>query len=161
MFRDVDSIPSGLDFRQGLERAVRECDLLLALIGEHWMQADESGRRRLDNPHDYVRMEIALALALSKPVLPVLVGQTLMPQLGELPAELAELAYQNALRVDHDRGFDQQMVKLIRDIEILTRRAPSAPIINTVFRLVKAAKVEDEPFPVWKFTLMNRSSSPR
>jgi hypothetical protein len=159
VFRDVDSIPSGLNFRERLERAVSECDVLLVLIGERWLQADESGKRRLDNSDDYVRMEIALALTSNKPVLPVLVGRAPMPLQGELPADLAQLVYQNAVRVDHEWNFHEQIFKLIRDIEYIARKGPSAPIINTVFRIVKAAKVEDEPLPIWKFTLMNRSSS--
>lgn len=159
VFRDVDSIPSGLDFRETLEQAVTECDVLLALIGEMWLQPEESGKRRLDNPSDYVRTEIALALARNKPVIPILVGRVRMPSQVELPDDLKELVFRNASRVDHEWGFQTQMLKLIRDIEFLARTGSSAPIVNTVLRIVQAAEVVNDPFPIWKFTLMNRSSS--
>ena len=159
VFRDVDSIPSGLDFRSRLEQAVDDCDVLLAIIGERWLETDESGKRRICHPADYVRMEIGLALARNKPVVPVLIGRTSMPEEGELPAELAELVYKNAVRIDHEWGFQEQMVKLIRDIEYISQKGSSAPIVNTVLRIVKASNVENVPLPIWKFTIMNRSNS--
>jgi len=63
IFLDTDTIPIGMDFRQCLGDAVNQCDVLLAVIGDHWLDAryadgPQQGSRRLDDPHDYVRIEI-------------------------------------------------------------------------------------------------------
>jgi hypothetical protein len=56
---DIDAISPGEDFFEVIEKTVGECDVLIAVIGEHWLAMDEGGNRRLDNPDDLVRMEIA------------------------------------------------------------------------------------------------------
>ena len=74
IFMDVDSIDPGLDFAEAIERAVGSCDVLLALIGRHWSDiVDEQGRRRLDDPEDFVALEIRTALRRKIRVIPVLV----------------------------------------------------------------------------------------
>ena len=68
VFKDVDSIELGDDFVQVITRAVGSCDVLLALIGEQWLTiTDEHGRRRLDDPVDFVRLEIEAALTRKRP----------------------------------------------------------------------------------------------
>ncbi len=92
VFYDVDSIPIGLDFRKDIEKAVSQCDVLLAVVGEHWVKAEaQDGQRRLDNPNDLVRIEIETALARDIPVVPVLVGHASMPAEADLPGELKGL----------------------------------------------------------------------
>jgi hypothetical protein len=82
---DVDSIAPGLDFLRVLEEQVGQCDALLAVIGPRWLDAvDDRSNRRLDDPNDYVRIEIESALKHDKRVIPVLVGDTRMPRLEEL-----------------------------------------------------------------------------
>ena len=72
LFMDVDNIAPGLDFVQVLNEQVARCDVLIAIIGKNWLDAnDESGERRLDNPEDFVRIEIESALAQKKRVVPV------------------------------------------------------------------------------------------
>ena len=74
VFLDVDSIALGRDFRQALHERLETCDALLALIGPAWLDAkDQAGKRRLDDPGDYLRQEIAVALVRNIPVTPVLV----------------------------------------------------------------------------------------
>ena len=74
VFKDVDSIPLGDDFVAAITTAVGSCDVLLALIGDEWVTiTDERGKRRLDDPHDFVRLEIEAALARNVRVIPVLV----------------------------------------------------------------------------------------
>ena len=64
VFIDIDRIQLGEQFETLLERRLSECTVMLAIIGPRWSEArDESGARRLDNPHDWVRLEIARALA--------------------------------------------------------------------------------------------------
>jgi len=104
LFYDVDSIAPGLDFVRVLEEQVARCDVLLAMIGPRWLTAvDEHGRRRLDKPNDFVRIEIESALKQDKRVIPVLLGQTLIPSEDELPEAIRPLARHNALRLTNDR----------------------------------------------------------
>ena len=69
VFLDIDAIPLGVDFRKYLADEVNQCDVLLAVIGDHWLDASyhdgpNAGQRRLDDPHDYVRIEVEAALAV-------------------------------------------------------------------------------------------------
>ena len=103
IFMDVDAIPAGMDFVEVLEDAVNSCDLLIALIGRQWLNLkDEHGKRRLDYPEDFVRIEIAAALKRGIRVIPVLLGGTQMPSDDELPDNLKELARRNALDINHN-----------------------------------------------------------
>jgi hypothetical protein len=104
LFIDVDHIPPGEDFVRVLESQVAECDALLAVIGRGWLDAkDESGHRRLDDPNDFVRVEIESALRQGKRVIPVLVHDARMPRADELPEPLRPLATRNAVRLTHER----------------------------------------------------------
>src|ERR1022692_436579 len=123
VFIDIDGIPFGVDFRKHLSEAVGKCDVLLAVIGNHWLDAaQEDGQqknRRLDDLQDWVRIEIEAALARGIPVIPVLVGQSSMPRDKDLPGDLKELAYRNAAEVRSGRDFDDHVGRLIRGLERL------------------------------------------
>jgi hypothetical protein len=114
---DVDSIPSGVDYPSYVDEAVSKCDVLLALIGEHWLNARKGGQRRLDDPTDLVRLEIEAAFAKGVPVVPVLIGRTAMPEPKDLPATLTRLARQNAANVDTGRDFHLHMDRLIQRLD--------------------------------------------
>ncbi|HMK42344.1 MAG TPA: toll/interleukin-1 receptor domain-containing protein [Methyloceanibacter sp.] len=104
IFIDVDAIKPGLDFVKQLDAQVSQCDVLLAIIGPHWLNAvDDKGRRRLEGDHDYVRIEIASALKRDIPVIPVLIDGASMPSEAELPEDLASLARRHALELRHTR----------------------------------------------------------
>ena len=104
IFIDVDNISPGEDFTLVLESQVAQCDTLLAVIGKGWLNAtDELGSRRLDDPHDFVRIEIESALKHGKRVIPVLVHDARMPRPDELPEGLRPLARRNAIRLTHER----------------------------------------------------------
>lgn len=125
VFRDVDNIPPGTDFVKAIEEAIRNSAVLVLLIGPRWLvAADVSGRRRLDDPGDFVRLEIAAALAGGVPVLPVLLGEVPMPTPGDLPAELAGLSRWQALRISEDRfGYDfGRLAKAIQKYVPISRR---------------------------------------
>jgi hypothetical protein len=127
LFMDVDSIPPGEDFVAVLEREVAACDVLLALIGRGWLTAvDESGRRRLDNPADFVRVEISAGLAQGKRVIPVLIDTVAMPRTDELPEDLRPLTRRNAVRIGHERfeADTQRLIKALRPI-VGTAKPPS------------------------------------
>ena len=103
VFMDVDSIEPGVDFSVAVERAVAECDTLLALIGHSWTSTtDEKDRRRLDDPDDLVVLEIRSALDRNIRVIPVLIDGASAPRRDELPDILAPLARRNAVRLDHE-----------------------------------------------------------
>jgi len=92
LFMDVDNIPVGKDFENYLKSQVAACDAMLAIIGPNWLTAkDENGQRRLDNPEDFVVIEIGAALARDIPVVPVLVDGARMPK-GKWASRLAEAA---------------------------------------------------------------------
>ena len=101
VFKDVDSIEPGEDFVERITAAVSSCDVLLALIGPQWLTiTDENGQRRLDNPGDYVRVEIETALTRKIRVIPILVDAAQMPRANELPATLAPLVRRNAVEIN-------------------------------------------------------------
>ena len=104
LLMDVDAIEPGFDFVKQLETQLSQCDALLALIGPHWLAAeDEQGRRRLEDEKDYVRIEIASALQRGIPVIPVLLDGTPMPSQSELPDDLKSLTRRQALELRHTR----------------------------------------------------------
>src|SRR5262245_26569761 len=103
VFKDVDTIPLGVDFRRVLSSEVAKCDVMLVIIGPQWIGAtDERGQRRLDDPADFVRIEVEAALARDVPVVPLLVQDAPMPQERDLPASLGPLAYRNGLALHRD-----------------------------------------------------------
>jgi hypothetical protein len=107
----------GDDFVEVLSRAVGSCDVLLALIGDEWLTvADEHGRRRLDDPDDFVRLELEAALARNIRVIPVLVDGARMPRADELPPSLAPLAGRQALQLS-PASFDADTNRLLEVLE--------------------------------------------
>jgi uncharacterized membrane protein YtjA (UPF0391 family) len=104
IFMDIDTLMPGLDFVDAIQKSVGSCDVLIAVIGKHWLTVSvEEGRRRLDNPEDFVRLEIATALRRRIPVIPVLVERAVMPRAEQLPEDLKPLVRRQAIEVSHDR----------------------------------------------------------
>ncbi len=113
VFIDVDNIPAGRDFVEVLSERVGRCDALVALIGKNWLAiSDKDNRRRLDDPNDFVGIEIRAALERNVPVIPVLVDGAVMPQADDLPDGLKKLARRQGIEISHKR-FDS-------DVELLT-----------------------------------------
>src|SRR2546423_1277979 len=96
---DRDLTEPGEDFVQVIENAVGSCEILIALIGRDWLTCHDGTERRLDNPKDFVRLEIATALARKIPVIPVLVDGAQMPHSRDLPEDLLKLANHQALEL--------------------------------------------------------------
>lgn len=117
IFKDVDSIPLGLDFREYVGEVVGRCNLLLAVVGDQWLTANAAGTRRIDDPKDLVRIEIEAALARKIPVVPVLVRGASVPEEQELPPSLAGLTYRNGIKVRSDPDFHHDMDRLIAGID--------------------------------------------
>jgi hypothetical protein len=114
LFLDVDAISYGDDFRHRIDEALNQTGVLLAIIGDRWLDAGDrtAGSRRLDNPEDYVSVEISSALERGITVVPVLVGDAQMPSVADLPARLVELSYRNAAEVRSGRDFSFQINRL-------------------------------------------------
>ncbi|MES2098978.1 MAG: CzcE family metal-binding protein [Pseudomonadota bacterium] len=124
VFMDVTGIEPGRDFRRVIEQQVASCGVLLALIGKNWLSAaDASGKRRLDDAADFVRLETASALKRDIPVIPVLVHDAAMPRVEQLPDDLKELAFRNAVELTHARwSSDVQLL-----IDALLPHVDAAP----------------------------------
>lgn len=105
IFMDIEAIAAGADFRKALDARLRDCKVCLVMIGPDWLEKDESGHTRIDDPADVVHQEVAAALASHATVIPVLVDNARMPSAAELPAALEPLAARNAVRLVHER-FD-------------------------------------------------------
>ena len=117
VFKDVDSIQLGDDFVEVITRAVGSCDVLLALIGDQWLTiTDEAGRRRLDDPDDFVRLEIEAALTRDVRVIPILVEGATLPRADELPPSLAGLVRRQALELSPAR-FDFDTSRLVKVLD--------------------------------------------
>ena len=132
VFRDVDSIEPGIDFVRAIEASLAACGALVVVIGREWLDARAAdGSRRLDNPRDLVRLEVATALARGMLVIPVLVEGATMPSAGRLPADLADLARRNAIEVSDSRwAFD-----VSRLVSALEKGLPPEPWWSKVRRL--------------------------
>lgn len=126
IFFDGKSIESGMDFPERIEQGVRECKVLLPVIGPDWLEAaDAAGRRRLDEPNDFVRREIGLALALGKEVIPVLFAGAEPAPADRLPPELAGLFRKNVHRMSgREHEFNAQLDELVRLIGRIHGVAP-------------------------------------
>jgi hypothetical protein len=113
VFMDVDGDMTGKDFVDELSRNVAECDIFLAIVGKGWIDLKEpEGGRRLDNPNDWVRIEIESALEQGKNVIPVRVYGAEMPGLDKLPASLVPFARRDAARLTHE-SFKADVQRLI------------------------------------------------
>jgi hypothetical protein len=114
VFKDVDSIPVGADFRRALSDAVGQCAVMLVIIGRRWVDiADASGRPRLQDADDLVRIEIETALNRNKLMIPVLVQNALMPRETEIPPDIAGLVYRQNAEVRPDPHFHRDMDQLM------------------------------------------------
>jgi hypothetical protein len=131
VFMDVDAIDPGEDFTQVVEQSVGSCDVLLAVIGRRWVTtADSAGRRRLDNPSDWVRVEIQTALDRADTrVIPTLVQGAEMPRSNELPEPMRKLSHRNAVKLS-DTGWRHDVERLIRSLEEIAGAAPESPPVR-------------------------------
>jgi hypothetical protein len=132
VFMDVAGIEPGRDFRKAIDEHVGSCGVLLALIGKSWMEAkDGAGMRRLDDAGDFVRLETKSALKRDIPVVPVLVHGATMPRADQLPEDIKELAYRNAIELTHAR-WDSDLSVLIK---ALSRYVTPAALVNVYLGL--------------------------
>jgi hypothetical protein len=128
IFMDLDSIAAGDDFVEVITHSVASCRVLIALIGKGWIGAlDARGRRRLDDPGDFVRLEIESALRHGIRVIPLLIDGATMPPRTELPPALAPIAHRQALTLSGThRRYDAEHL-----VEAVNRALDQAPVEPT------------------------------
>lgn len=126
VFMDVDTIPPGVDFRQQITDWISTSDVLVVVVGDRWLKKGADETSALDDPGDFVRIELEAALQRNIPVVPLLVDHAGMPQADELPDGLQEFAFRNAISVSSGRDFNEQMGRLFQDLSRLPGMAEAA-----------------------------------
>jgi hypothetical protein len=127
IFRDIEDIPPGVEFGSYINDAVGSCDVLIALIGPHWLTiTDKNGVRRLDDPKDFIPLEILTALKRNVRVIPALVGNAQMPEMETLPDEIKSLARRQAFELSDARWADdtRKLAEVLRPI-VKRKRLPA------------------------------------
>lgn len=131
VFMDVAGIEPGVDFIEAIDTAVGSCDALIVVIGKNWLScADASGKRRLDDPKDFIRLETGAALRREIRVIPVLIQDASMPTEKDLPEDLLKLARRQAIEVSdgHWESDTEALIKAL--IKVLPDKAQASPFEN-------------------------------
>ena len=137
IFMDIDTIEPGEDFVTVIENAVGSCEILIAIIGRNWLSGTVGATGRLDNPNDFVRVEITTALRRDIRVIPVLVQRASMPKPQDLPDDLAKLTRRNAVELS-DVRWQSDVDQLISFMDrVLAKREEAV-------RLAEAARQTEE-----------------
>ena len=126
VFMDVDSVALGRDFRQVLQESLASCDLVLVIIGRDWLDAKSgSGQRRIEDPEDFVHLEIGVALKRNIPITPVLVQRAEMPTAQHLPHGIKDFAYRNGFELSHNR-WESDVQELLKRLGVGKQPVPEA-----------------------------------
>ncbi|WP_067654777.1 toll/interleukin-1 receptor domain-containing protein [Nocardia harenae] len=113
IFRDDDSLGLGTLYARRIRKALEQADLLVAVIGPHWLDAaDAAGNRRIDDRDDWVRLELATAYRRETPVIPVLLDDTELPAADRLPTDISDLGRSQFWRI-RQRTMDSDIDDLI------------------------------------------------
>lgn len=126
IFFDVSTIELGQDFGVAIKEAIDRSTAVLALIGPTWLATTAGGTRRLDDPNDFVRLEIAAAIEAGKLLIPVLLAGAGMPSEASLPAPIAPLRRRQSFAITHAR-WRADVDLLIDELVRLHRRPAAAP----------------------------------
>lgn len=160
VFMDFDSVPFGVDFRDKTKHALERARVVIAVVGPNWVGRRDSGKRRIDDPTDFVRMEISAALQRGIPVIPVLLDNTIMPSVEDLPEELRPFAFRNALILDTGVDFHHHAGRLVTGIHelvddgYLSKSQRRLLIMGVIVLLALAAGVA-----LWSLVARQNSSS--
>jgi len=133
VFMDVDDIDPGTDFVDAIENRISSCEVLLVLVGKRWLtMQDSNGRRRIDDPNDLVRIEVANSLAANKRIIPVLLDGASMPAEKNLPDSLKALSEHQAIELSEKR-WEYDFGKLVE--AIVGGRRPQSRRRNLLFAI--------------------------
>jgi formylglycine-generating enzyme required for sulfatase activity len=122
VFMDFDSIPYGVDFRAHIREAIDQSEALVVLIGERWLGNGTRQKQRIHDADDFVRFEVSYALQCNLTIIPVLIGNTIMPQPEELPSDIRAIAYRNAVYLDPGVDFHHHASRIVDAVEQSTTR---------------------------------------
>ena len=139
VFIDVAALQPGRDFRTAIDQSLSSCGVFLSVIGKTWLTAaDTSGRRRLDDPADFVRIETAAVLRRDIPVIPVLVQGATAPKPDHLPDDLKNLAYRNAMELTHPRWESdvQLLIQAVRPYVSRPNAGPGSEVLRPGKKLI-------------------------
>jgi hypothetical protein len=131
---DIDTIPLGADFREYISQEVSKCDIMLAVIGDRWL---DILNQRLDQPNVFVLIELQAALEREIPVVPILVGRRSVPSEKELPPELAKLSYRQGTEVRAGVDLQSHIKRLVDGLDMLLSE-------REVGKNLKQRQVDDE-----------------
>jgi TIR domain len=120
LFMDVDTIPPGGDYVDVLTEAVELCDVLIAVIGKRWLTQRRGGTRRIDDPSDWMRIELEAALDREITLVPALTDGASMPTPAALPQTLRGITRKQAVQLDH-HDFRVSATRLRESLEELAR----------------------------------------
>ena len=157
VFMDFDSIPYGVDFREHIKQTLQRAKVIVAIIGPDWSGGKELSNRRIDDPTDFVRLEVASALENGIPIIPVLINNTPMPEAKNLPPELEGLAFRNGLALDTGIDFHHHADRLIAGIHRVVdppKEAAPPPPLPQVITPVKAETSARKFSLVWPITIV-------
>jgi TIR domain len=134
VFMDFDSIPYGVDFRDHIKQMIDQSKVLVAMIGPDWVGRRRHRTRRIDDPADFVRLEIAYALNRKLPIIPVLVSNAQMPSPEQLPEDIRGLAFRNGLSLDVGIDFHHHAERLAVAINriLTTAESPKPPDLEKI-----------------------------
>jgi len=150
VFMDFDSIPYGVDFREHIKQTLQRAKVVVAIIGPEWTGGKELSNRRIDDPTDFVRLEVASALESGIAIIPVLVNNTPMPEAKNLPPELEGLAFRNGLALDTGIDFHHHADRLIAGIHRVVDppKETTPPVIPPLPTAVSAAQKPSRALPI-------------
>ena len=118
IFKDIDSIPLGINFKQHIESVVQQCSVVLVIVYHRWMgESAESGKSRIDDPNDFVRIEIESALSREIPIIPLFIEDAVIPSENDLPETMKGLVARHGMKVNNDPYFHRDMDRLINHLE--------------------------------------------
>jgi hypothetical protein len=142
IFKDVDNIPLGVSFPMHLQQVLSKARVVLVIIGPSWTTArDENGKRRLDNPNDFVRVEVECALRGKMPVIPILVSNARMPTADELPRSMQALAARNGMAIRPDPDFNNDINRLFSGIDKLEKLLRAQDLKKTPRAILVAEEI--------------------
>jgi TIR domain len=126
VFRDIDSIKPGVPVRNAIGAALRQCAVVVAIVGPNWLGKNADGSLRINAPHDWVRNEIEMALQLGIPIIPVTVDldsehEGRMPSSQDVPESLRDFANLNGVKAETGRAFKEAMEKVTGAIDAAWR----------------------------------------
>jgi formylglycine-generating enzyme required for sulfatase activity len=125
IFRDVDSIPLGVDYKARIQSEIDKADVQLVLIGRNWLAVPGRDGRRLDDPNDPVRIEVVAALERHIVIIPLLVDDATFPEEDDLPPDIRQLHAQNGLPIRNGADFEFDMQRLVAQLHSWIPDQPS------------------------------------